>query len=531
MKIDTIYNIKIHKNMLCQAGEAVFKMTDALSKDEELKVKLVIGKDKKSGTWPVYLEKETSDNSALVGTLDLFTGPDGPVDDTDTKIIAGLNYRFVITGPQTRPDLVGTLQTLKEDGAKKATSSESNTLKDLIREKIEAGIVTQEDMDARMAVFKANDVDEPLMRRIIRRYRKYNKPTHRPSTIYVDPYIEHYRKIGEPGLITEGLRSAASRFALICEGEKSVGKNVYLETIAWLMNMPMYLITFTRQMSPASIYGEKTTDNSAAAELAAFDPEILNKADLVRDKLKFAMNLLFKQGKGANEASDAAMAALPEADRETLKQAAEFQKLQAQSASVNIVIDASELYDWLIDGGLMCFNEQNMAEANFFASFANQLLDGTGFLFIPGRGAVKIHKDCVLFGTQNADYQGVEQQNEATMSRYGCLYFEQPESIKPQLVAAVAAALARDGYKGVTLDKKYYTQAENFYKQCRAAVQKADVTNACLNIRGFVRALVEVAESEGYAKLLRGVVKHVIETCPYDERSNLKSIASSCISL
>ena len=333
------------------------------------------------------------------------------------------------------------------------------------------------------------------------------------------------------GIIAEGLRAAVGRHAIICEGEKSVGKNVYLETLAWLLNMPMYLITFSRQMSPSSVYGEKTTDNSAAKKLAEFDPEILEKADRVNEKLKFSLNLLYKQGLDANKAMEAATEALPEEDKDVLKKASEFKKLQAQSASVNIIIDASELYDWLEDGGLMCFNEMNMAEANFFASFTNQLLDGTGFLFIPGRGEVPINKDCVLFGTQNADYQGVEQQNEATMSRFGCLYFEQPETIKAQLVAAVTSALKKDGFDGVTLDKKYYDESEKYYIQCRSAVRQSTVTNACLNIRGYVRALTEVAESDGRARLSRQVEIQVINTCPFDEREPLVNIKRQIITL
>ena len=180
---------------------------------------------------------------------------------------------------------------------------------------------------------------------------------------------------------------------------------------------------------------------------------------------------------------------------------------------------------------VLCFNEMNMAEANFFASFTNQLLDGTGFLFIPGRGEVSIHKDCVLFGTQNADYEGVEQQNEATMSRFGCIEFRQPETIKGQLVAAVDSRLKKDGFTGVSLSAKHYKEAEAFYKQCRGAVRKAQVSNAVLNIRGFVRALVTVAESDGYATLKRQIGIHVINTTPTDERQALYDILENIVTL
>ena len=205
---------------------------------------------------------------------------------------------------------------------------------------------------------------------------------------------------------------------------------------------------------------------------------------------------------------------------------AELNRRSAQAQSVNIIIDSSELYDWLTIGGLMVFNEMNMAEPNFFASFVNQLTDGTGFLFIPGRGEVKINENCVLCGTQNADYEGVEQQNGATISRFGCSTFEQPKTIKNQLEAAVQTELKAKGYS-LPLDKKNIDMVEKFYRTCQKAVNKGDFTNAVLNIRGFVRALTNVTSSNGNALLIEEVEDHVINTCPIDERQPLKSTAST----
>ena len=176
----------------------------------------------------------------------------------------------------------------------------------------------------------------------------------------------------------------------------------------------------------------------------------------------------------------------------------------------------------------MVFNEMNMSEANFFASFTNQLLDGTGFIFIPGRGDVPIHPDCVLFGTQNADYEGTEQQNEATMSRFNCIQFPQPDTVKPQLMSAVSATLKKHGCD-VELPKEYFDACEAFYRQCRSAVREGAVSNACLNIRGFVRALTTVAESGGVAKLKRWIQLSVINTCPSDEREALNAFLDELI--
>lgn len=527
MIINETLKMELKKNAICPSGQKVLDMTAKLAPNAELPVKLIIGKEKKGGKWYVYLETEESAN--MVAQVVSIQGLD---DDDISTLLEDDSYRIVITGPQ-EANIHATLQLIKDESSanQKSNAETSSAVDAEVKRIVDEGLFTKDEMDARVKCMRDNHVDNFLIYRVLKGYRKYNKRPHQPSCIYVDPFLASNTKAKIEPKISKGLRAAVHRHAMICEGEKSVGKNVYLETLAWLLGMPIYLITFSRNMTPASIYGEKTTDNSAAQALADFDPEILAKADRVEEKLKFAMNLMYKQGLGADEAQACAMDGLSENERDILTQAATFKKLQAQSASVNIVIDASELYDWLSDGGLMVFNEQNLIDANFFASFANQLLDNTGFLFVPGRGEVPIHKDCVLFSTQNGDYQGVEQQNEATLSRFGCLYFEQPGTVKGQLIAATKAALKRDGFEGAALDPEYYNQVERFYKQCRDAIRRQTVTNAVLNIRGFVRALTEVAESDGYATLKETIKDQVINTCPFDERAPLTEQLEECVTL
>lgn len=503
------YDISIKKNVVCKKGSTVIGMFDTINPGQVLPIKSIIGKEKKRGQWGVFLDEESADDSNLYGVILSCKDDKGNIlgDEDIAEIISG-DYEILLSSHEENV-IEGKLNSLIPDSMNPNRGSSSvvnNKLQALIQQKINDGSVTKEDMDKRMEVFKANRItdDEHLMMRIIKGYRKYSKPTHIPSTVYVDPYLDQLLHLNGEGIIAEGLRASVSRNAMICEGEKSVGKNVYLETIAWLMNMPLRLITFSRNMSPSSIYGEKTTDNSASETLKS------------KKALEMAEGLIKAEA----------------GDSQSITTAAAFEVLKAQAASVSIVIDQSELYDWLTDGGMLVFNEMNMAEANFFASFTNQLLDGTGFLFIPGRGEVGINPDCVLFGTQNADYQGVEQQNEATMSRFGCIVFKQPETIKGQLVAATNARLKKDGYEDISLDDKYYTQAEKFYKQCRSASEKeGELTNACLNIRGFVRALVETAEGCGFCKLKRNIVLQVINTCPTDERMSLEAILDQIVTL
>lgn len=117
------------------------------------------------------------------------------------------------------------------------------------------------------------------------------------------------------------------------------------------------------------------------------------------------------------------------------------------------------------------------------------------------------------------------------MSRFGCIVFPQPDSIKKQIVVATEAAIQKGDSPQAKLDSKYFTECQNFYKQCRDAVKKGAITNACLNIRGFVRALTTVAESNGYARLKRQIEIHVINTCPLDDRLALMATLEQMVTL
>ncbi len=571
------FNVTMTTNAMCpKRKEIIEAIQKASSEGTTIKAKVVIGKEKTGiGQYPVCLDIVKNENKFA----DLKEIKDGEtvVSEDDITGILTSDYTVKIDGCSPDGKLITATLTLdKAKATVEKRTSASPEIQALVDEKVSKGIISVEEAEKKVAVMLKNYVDEGLMKAVISGWKTYKKPVHGLRCEYVDPYLEDYRKAGKQGLIAHELRNAVNRFPVIMEGEKSVGKNVFVETIAWLLNMPLFLITFSRNMSPSSVYGEKSTDNSASEY---FKTEMAQKAAQAKQNLADIENaltgmrqlyidtaecqiaytdklyadaynelvrecvesndfspLLMKNGHIAvarklgklkeNENLYKAISELEEKRDTMKKEIAELELKSAQAQSVNIIIDQSELYDWLESGGLMVFNEMNMAEPNFFASFTNQLTDGTGFLFIPGRGEVRINPDCVLCGTQNADYEGVEQQNEATMSRFGCISFEQPKSIKSQLKVAVEAELKAKNYSQ-KLESKNVDLVEKFYNTCRKAVNKGDFTNAVLNIRGFVRALTLVTSSDGNLGIFDAVEQHVINTCPVDERQPLKSTAST----
>lgn len=496
------YQIEIKPTATCPAKDTVIELCNR----KATSFKTAIGETKKMGRYPVYVD--TVEPANMYGRIE------NVMDADNQKLTPDEIDSLVATKPEIHIDMVVTVGssmlfkgTIVVDESKNNNIDNtyiSERLSAIMQEKIAQGVVSEDDMKARLEYMQENHVAEPIMYRTIKGYRKYNKAVHRPRTIYVDPFLK--KNSNAEGVVAEGLRCSVQRMPTICEGEKSVGKNVYMETLAWIMGMPLYMIGFSRNMNPNAIYGEKSTDNSASENLRNMQSNAIAKVML-------ETNQQFQS---------------PESKNMAVKAAAEFELNKAMAASVSIITDASELYDWMTDGGCMVWNEMNMAESNFFSSFANPLTDGTGFLFFPGRGEVKMHKDCVLFGTQNADYEGVMQQNEATMSRFNILHFEQPRSVIGQFKAATNAALKADDCD-FNLPEKYYVTAEKFYQKCMDAVHSGTVSNSILNIRGFVRALTTVAESECTCTLARWIEICVVDACPADEQQALKDILRSVV--
>lgn len=544
------YRIEIKKTATgCGAGKEILDQLRALPEGSTLPVKVVIGKEIHAGQLYVYREEEKWQTNGIGIVKSVVSEGGETLDTADLQLLAEAGNYELFLGSASGSNISGSLTVLLDDAKTVTGAATPESIRKAADEAIEKGFVSREEMDARLAYMAENHVPVNLQAKVISGYRLYNKPAHKPSCLYQDPYLDADLRRKREGKVTSALRDALARNGVICEGDKSVGKNVFLETIAWLLNMPMYLITFSKYMSPSAVFGEKTTDNTAAELLENFDSDILREARRIREKhrdsfmtklLKTVLNGIYAfiicrlLGKGTADAE--AKLEWPDEkyskkELEILSREAEFEKLKALAATVHIKIDASELYDCLIDGGVIIFNEVNMAESNFLASFTNQLLDGTGFLFIPGRGEVPIHRDFVLFATQNADYEGTMQQNEATMSRFGCLHFPQPESIKRQIIAATASSIRKHG-SAASLDAKYFTQCESFYKMCRGAVKNGQLSNSCLNIRGYVRALTNVAlDEDGTCTLKQQVEEHVINTCPVDERTQLCDILDGVMTL
>ena len=138
-----------------------------------------------------------------------------------------------------------------------------------------------------------------------------------------------------------------------------------------------------------------------------------------------------------------------------------------------------------------------------------------------------------MFGAMNPGYQGTNDLNEATKSRFASLELDQPKSIKPLLKSAVSYELSLKGRKD--LDDVYYTQASKFYDACQAAVTgsagRMTISDDCLNVRGLVRALTNMGiYGDKRTTLRQEITDHVITPCDNEERMSLNETLRKYVS-
>ena len=143
----------------------------------------------------------------------------------------------------------------------------------------------------------------------------------------------------------------------------------------------------------------------------------------------------------------------------------------------------------------------------------NPMLDSTRALDVPGIGLLRLHPDCVLICSANPGFVGEMAANGATESRLGHIEFPNATDITKQLKAQLG-----ENY----VAEKYFKECNDYYRAIKAMV--GTISDQCLNIRGFIRALQGVYRDiqDGEEVNLADDIKiQVINGCPEEDRPNL----------
>ena len=339
---------------------------------------------------------------------------------------------------------------------KKSNVNLQDELDSVKKEKVDAGIITEEDFDRNVEVLRDNFVSDDIILKVVKTYEKQKRPVKAPHTIYRE-YDED--SLNFSLLVASSLCGQAN----ILKGEKSTGKNACAETLAMVLNLPYFCIGLNSQTCDEEMSGTKNTDNT--------DVDLITQ-ELAKDYV------IYNNAEEYSKLDDTRK-------KEVLENASKYQQIKDRCASVHIIYETTPYIHWLEEGGVLCINEINMGAPNFLQKFLNSILDNTGFIEIPGYGKVEVNKNCILIGTENENYIGTNKMNEATLSRFGSLIFKNPEDISEILKAGV-----EDYAKEV--DESYFKAAANFFKKTRETAQKTGDFEA-VSIRGLIAALNQFA--------------------------------------
>lgn len=394
------------------------------------------------------------------------------------------NYDVSVVGLGDKPGTFDAVLTASDEDV-----SESISYCDETERIVEAGILTEDEVKSRISVMESNRVHPSVIKAVLDRMQKFEAPLCSPKAFYQDTRDEDQSSILNLVLI-----AALTRTATIFIGDKSTGKNICGETLAYVLGLPYYRIVFERGMVMEDVIGSKTTDNSAAEKLSY-------ELAYSKSKLEYGIGTVTEKD---------------------IENATKFDLYKAESASIRLIQQESSIIQWAKNGGVMMYDEVNMADSNLLQAVMNSVADSEKVLIVPGVGSIPLNENCVLIGSMNPGYAGTCDLNEATKSRCGFIEFEYPKTITAQLKA---------NFKEGQLANKYFVACEKVYEQLRVAVDSGRISSECLNIRGFVSALKAVADFPYGTKLIEQLKIHLANGCNKDERFVVNSTVQDCIDL
>ena len=374
----------------------------------------------------------------------------------------------------------------------------SSEIANALREKVRQGIVTEEDAMERIRYMREHGAKDSLILRVIMDWIPHEKEVVKPDCLYVDKFLEEAKAKNQDGTVVEILKMAVLGYGIIVKSPRGLGKLVLTKTIAWLKGQPVYSAIFSREMSAEIAEGKAMTDNSASDWLMS------------------------------EEAETTAVSAL----KGQMAAQAKMNLMTARAASVSIVIDKSEFYKCMKDKGVMAVDELNSGDPNLVERIFNPLLDGHKKMYFPGLGEVKAERPFTVIATMNEGYEGTNEQNMATMSRFKHVILKYPKTLRDIIEASAKAELKSLGYPDVKIRKELLNQAENLYNKLFAASTGAAplISDTALNIRGFASALVTCMVFED-SSLSQYIEDGVINVCPEMERPVLKNMLQDSVKL
>lgn len=171
-------------------------------------------------------------------------------------------------------------------------------------------------------------------------------------------------------MLYDSFSAIAEDCHIICSGEKGTGKNVFIDTWAWILQRPLYAISINRETDKTDLLGSKTI-------------EPVKVVDENTGEETYVSKIIFQK---------------------------------------EVLLEAMEV------GGIINIDEINFADPGV-TGLLHSVGDDRKQIFVPGYGLVKGDKNFIMMATMNVGYQGTMDLNEALADRFVDIVFENNDSI------------------------------------------------------------------------------------------------------
>lgn len=392
-------------------------------------------------------------------------------------------YEAKVVGVGEKPNTFEAELNVLKDASKNPDEIDFSDFEDEIKFAVSESGLKQAEVEERVKVMLDNSVKPSVIKATLSDYHKVTNP-HIPSALF-----KNTREQAQNSILNQSLMAAHNGQALIYSGEKSTGKNVCAETVAYCRGESFTRLNFQKNMLLEDIFGSMTFESNTE-NLTVENALAKVRVDTFPDRVN---------------PSD-------------LEQAAQFEIDKAKAASINLVHATTDIIRWAKEGGIMLYDEVNMANANILQMVMNSVADSEKVLIVPSVGTIKLNKHCTLLAGMNPGYAGTMELNTATKSRCGFVNFEFPKTITPQL---------KTNFEEGEVPENFYQACEVLYGSFKTSVESGNISSDCLNIRGFVNALRNISCFPDATNLRDELNTYVVSGCDQEERDVVETILYS----
>ncbi|MFE8096040.1 ATPase [Bacillus toyonensis] len=272
-----------------------------------------------------------------------------------------------------------------------AETDDVNTLKDVKEEVMNKVGIEKGELEAIESYLRSNDVSEKHIILTFETYRKYdedvaNRIPKKPETLFKDTF----------GAVKKAVVYTNKGKHLRLEGEKGTGKNVFVRTLAWIYQRPLFEVSLNSQFDKMDLLGSKSFEQGTNEDGKPFS------------------NVIFEK---------------------------------------EAFVEAMEI------GAFINLDEVNTVDPSVLVQI-HSAVDDRGAMQVPGYGWVEAGQNFGVMLTMNKDYIGTNPLNEATMDRFTPILFPSNKSIIETLRVRVPSATLIDIQDADKIYKNIFAMVE-----------------------------------------------------------------------